>query len=104
MRDEYPSLRKHYQLTREKPKTIIVGDVVQVNNEGKRLEWKLAIVESLIKIGDGLVRAATIKTAKRPTNRQICKLYPIEVVNVQENAAKAVIKEVGEIPKPTSKR
>ena len=44
------------------------------NTETKRVNWRLAIVESLIKGKDGLVRAANIKTSTGRTNRPITKL------------------------------
>lgn len=43
--------------------TIRVGDVVQGHADCKRSEWKLTIVQNLIRGKDGLVRAAEIKTA-----------------------------------------
>ena len=39
----------------------------------------MAVVESLIKGGDGLVRAANIRTKTGRTNRPITKLYPLEI-------------------------
>ena len=38
-----------------------MGDVVIVHDEKYRMQWKLALVEGLIKEGDDLVRAAHIK-------------------------------------------
>ncbi len=48
--------------------------MVQVHDDTKRVNWRLAIVESLIKGKDGLVRAANIKTSTGRTNRPITKL------------------------------
>lgn len=64
--------------------TTRVGDVVQGHADCKRSEWKLAIVQNLIRGKDGLVRAAEIKTANGWTNRPINKLYPIEVAEAPE--------------------
>ena len=50
-----------------------------VHDESPRLTWKLAVVESLIEGGDGLIRAANIRTSTGHTNRPITKLYPLEV-------------------------
>ena len=58
---------------------IKVGDVVQVHDDTKRVNWRLAIVERIIQGKDGLVRAADIKTSTGYTNRPITKLYPLEV-------------------------
>ena len=58
---------------------IKAGDVVHLHNDTKRINWKLAVVESLITGKDGLVRAANIRTCTGHTNRPITKLYPLEV-------------------------
>ena len=64
--------------------TIKVGDVVLVHNEGPRLDWRLAIVEELIVGGDGLIRAANVRTSSGNTNRLIVKLYPLGVNSSSE--------------------
>lgn len=66
------ALREFHQATKGKHTEIIkVGDVVQVHHEGPRVEWKLAIVEGLIRSKDGQVRAADIRTATGKSNRPI---------------------------------
>lgn len=55
------------------------GDVVIIHDDKPRLQWKLAIVENLIKGNDGLVRAAHVRTENHRTTRPIIKLYPLEV-------------------------
>ena len=47
--------------------------------EGPRSSWKLAAIEDLITGGDGLVRAAHIRTSTGYINRPVLKLYPLEV-------------------------
>jgi hypothetical protein len=49
--------------------SIKFGDVVLVHNEGPRIYWKLAVIESLIISPDGQIRAANIRTAEGKTNR-----------------------------------
>ena len=44
-----------------------------------RTRWKIAVVNDLVTGGDGLVRAATLRTANGTTNRPITKLYPLEL-------------------------
>ena len=45
-----------------------------------RLQWRLAIVEDLIKGNDGQVQAAHIRTSSHKTTTQpVAKLYPLEV-------------------------
>ena len=79
-RDEYlTSLREFHQGTGKNKQTIKVGDVVLVHNDTPRTMWKLAVIESLIKGNDGLVRAANIRTATGKTNRPIARLVPLEV-------------------------
>ena len=45
----------------------------------RRLQWRLAVVEDLIKGKDGQVRAAHIRTSNHKTTRPVAKLYPMEV-------------------------
>lgn len=59
--------------------TIKVGDVVQIQSESKRANWKLAIIESINRGGDGQVRSAELRTATGRTSHPINKLYPVEV-------------------------
>ncbi len=76
-----PTLREHHQKTKGPLKeTIKVGDIVQVHNDVKRANWKLAVVEALIRSDDGKVRVADIRTATGKSNRPINKLYPLEIV------------------------
>ena len=73
------SLREFRRNTGTNKQSIKKGDVVLVHDESPRLTWKLAVVECLIKGGDGLIRAANIRTSTGHTNRPITKLYPLEV-------------------------
>ena len=41
--------------------------------------WKIAVVNDLVMGGDGVVRAAILRTASRTTNRPITKLYTLEL-------------------------
>ena len=43
------------------------------------MPWKMAVVTDLVTGRDGLVRAATLRTANGTTNRPITKLYPLEL-------------------------
>ena len=60
------------------------GDVVQIHSDKKRLRWKLAVVESLIRGNDNCVRAVNLRTANGLTNRPITKLYPLKVLAESE--------------------
>jgi hypothetical protein len=63
----------------------------QVHDDTKRVNWRLAVVQSLIKGKDGLVRAANIKTSTGHTNRPVTKLYPLEVKSNSTTAGKPKI-------------
>jgi hypothetical protein len=79
-RNEYlTSLREIYYTTGNNKQSIQVGDVVQIHDEGPRVNWRLAVVVSLLKGNDGLIRSAVIKTSTGVTNRPISKLYPLEI-------------------------
>lgn len=79
-RHEYlTSLREFHRTTGTNEQSIKKGDVVLVHNEGPRSSWKLAVVEEVIRGGDGLVRAAHIHTSTGSTNRPVNKLYPLEI-------------------------
>ena len=75
------SLREFHKSQGNKCQKVRVGDIVQIHNEGPRINWRLAVVEELITGKDGLVRAANIRTSTGRTNRPIIKLYPLEVAS-----------------------
>ena len=69
---------------RQSKSVIQVGDVVTVYEEGKkRNEWKLAVVEELVRGRDGIVRGAKIRVITKGKivriSRPVQRLYPIEV-------------------------
>ena len=79
-REYLTSLREFSKLSKQNNQLIRTGDIVIVHDDNKpRLQWKLAIVEDLIKGKDGEVRAAHIRTSNYTTTRPISKLYPLEV-------------------------
>ena len=50
-----------------------------MHDNASRLQWRLAVIEELLKGLDGFVRAATIQTNSGKTNLPIAKLYPLEI-------------------------
>ena len=78
------SLREFHRTSGSNNQTIKVGDVVLVHDDSPRISWKMAVVEELITGGDGLVRAANIRTCNGKTNRPIVKLYPLEITSPDE--------------------
>ena len=73
------SLREYHRTSGHNSQTISVGDIVLIHDDGPRVNWRLAIVTKLLTGGDGLTRAAEIRTSTGTTNRPIAKLYPLEV-------------------------
>lgn len=65
------------------------GDVVTVYEENKkRGEWKMAVVESLIRGKENVVRGANVRVIAKGKpvriSRPVQKLYPIEVKSVTQ--------------------
>ncbi|XP_053372954.1 uncharacterized protein LOC123560639 [Mercenaria mercenaria] len=79
------SLREHHQKTGNNKQTIKVGDVVQIQDDAPRNQWKLKIITDLITGNDGLTRAVMLPTKNgHVTSRPIVKLYPLELISHDE--------------------
>lgn len=85
-RNEYlVNLREFHRVNQGREvRQIQTGDVVTVFEENKkRGEWKMAVVESLIKGKDNVVRGANVRVVAKGKpvriSRPVQKLYPIEV-------------------------
>ena len=78
-------LREHHQPSKKDGQSVKVGDVVLIQEDNvKRLNWPIAVIESLLKGKDGNVRAATVRTFNKAgklttTRRAVQGLYPVEV-------------------------
>ena len=77
--DYLTSLREFHRTSGTTNQVIQKGDVVIIHDDTPRTMWKIAVVKDLVTGGDGLVRAATLRTANGTTNRPITKLYPLEL-------------------------
>ena len=77
--DYLTSLREFHRSSGDTRQVIKKGDVVIIHDDTPRTRWKIAVVNDLVTGGDGLVRAATLRTANGTTNRPITKLYPLEL-------------------------
>ena len=86
-REYLTSLREFHKSQGSKHQKVRVGDIVQIHDEGPRINWRLAVIEELITGKDGLVRAANIRTSTGRTNRPIIKLYPLEVSSSSNSEA-----------------
>ena len=79
-KNEYlTALRETHRTTGNNAQQIKIGDVVLVHDDTARVNWRLAVIESLNKGEDGLVRSANIRTTTGRINRPIARLYPLEV-------------------------
>ena len=78
-------LQEHHQPSKKDGQSVKVGDVVLIQEDNvKRLNWPIAVIESLLKGKDGNVRAATVRTFNKAgkfttTRRAVQRLYPVEV-------------------------
>lgn len=94
-RKEYLANLREFHKTkraRQSKAVIQVGDVVTVYEEGKkRNEWKLAVIEELVRGRDGVVRGAKIRVITKGKivriSRPVQRLYPIEVRADEDDAA-----------------
>jgi len=82
-REYLTDLRETHKLNNNKPVDISPGDVVLVHEDyTKRAQWKVAIVEELIRGKDNEVRGARIRKAGKGKheilNRPVQKLIPLE--------------------------
>ena len=89
-------LPSKHPFTGKNEQSVRVGDVVLIHSEKARLLWHMAVIESLIRGKDGLVRTVNLRTSNGRTNRPITKLYPLELVEASEtsdNASASAFKE-----------
>ena len=85
-KNEYlTALRESHKTTGNNAQQIKIGDVVLVHDDTARVNWRLAVIESLNKGEDGLVRSANIRTTTGRTNRPIARLYPLEVTAADQS-------------------
>ena len=58
---------------------IKTGDVVLTHDDTARVNWRMAVIESVNKGADGMIRSANIRTSTGRTNRPVARLYPLEL-------------------------
>ena len=79
-RHEYlTSLREFHKSSEINTESVKVGHVVLIHDDSPRVNWKLALVTSINRGCDGLVRSVSLRTANGTTNRPITRLHPLEV-------------------------
>ena len=111
--EHFRSRWKHEYLTsfRESLKTsgnnqqkVKTGDIVLIHDDKLHVDWRLAVIEEFIPGGDGLIRAANIRTSTGKTNRPITKLYPLEVNTNVDSTVPEVTNAVSDDSTCSSKR
>ena len=92
-RTEYlTELRERHRATGDNREFIKCGTVVQIHEDvTPRSSWPLGLITELHHGHDNHIRSATVKTANSVTNRQISKLYPLEVYTETNFANKSDI-------------
>ena len=83
-REYLTNLREQHKLKNFAPNKVAEGDVIQVHDENtKRGQWKIGIVEKLIFGKDGQVRGASVRLVGKgklqTLTRPLQKLYPLEI-------------------------
>ena len=58
---------------------IKTGDVVLIHDDTARVNWRMAVIESVNKGADRMIRSANIRTSTGRTNCPIARLYPLEL-------------------------
>ena len=105
-RDEYlTALRETHRTVGNNDQQVKTGDIVLVHDNTTRINWRLAVIESVNKGADGMIRSANIRTATGRTNRPIAKLYPLEVSAAEATAKPCTMKatEGGDTPVPSKR-
>nr|XP_023028864.1 uncharacterized protein LOC111517041 [Leptinotarsa decemlineata] len=70
---------------RKQIREVKVGDLVLIENEDlKRLDWPLGIIEKLLVGKDGTIRLVRLRTSNGHLMRPIQRLYPLEL-DIQED-------------------
>ena len=84
-KNEYlTALRETHKTTGNNAQQVKIGDVVLVHDDTARVNWRLAVIESVNKGEDGLIQSANIRTTTGTTNRPIARLYLLEVTAAEE--------------------
>jgi len=83
-----------HRVTGSNHQEIKPGNVVLIHDDITRVNWKMAVIESVNKGVDGKIRSANIRTPTGRTNRPVAWLYPLElsedtITNTQEQSMPA---------------
>ena len=73
------ALQETHRVTGNNHQEIKPGDVVLIHDDTTRVNWKMAVIESVNKGADGKIWSANIRTPTGRTNRPVAHLYPLEL-------------------------
>lgn len=77
LRERHAQVLKKQGISEDK---IQVGDVVIVHTKDHpRRDWKLSMIQELLRGSDGLARTALVKTNSGVSSSPVAKLYPLEL-------------------------
>lgn len=83
-KNEYlTALREAYRARGSNTQQVKIGDVVLIHDDSPRINWRMAVIESVNKGKDGVIRYVNLRTTTGRTNRPITRLYPLEVTAEQ---------------------
>ena len=63
------ALREAYRARGSNNQKVKVGDVVLIHDDSTRINWRMAVIESVNKGRDGIIRSVNIRTTTGRTNR-----------------------------------
>ena len=92
-REYLTALREFYKESGRNAQSVKMGDIALIHDDGPRLHWRLAIVDSLIQGNDGLVRAVNVRTNNRITSGPISRLYPSEISSPPDSLVIMLLKQ-----------
>ena len=78
-REYLTALRETHRVTGNNHQEVKAGDVVLIHDDTPRVNWRMAVIESVNKGADGMIRSANVRTSTGRTNRPIARLYPLEL-------------------------
>lgn len=78
-REYLTALREKHRVTGNNYQEIKTGDVVLIHDDTARVNWRMAVIESVNKGADGMIRSANIHTSTGRTNCPVAHLYPLEL-------------------------
>ena len=84
-REYLTALQEKHRVTGSNYQEIKTGDVVLIHDDTTRVNWRMAVIESVNKRPDGMIRSANICTSTGRTNRPVARLYPVELTEDTTN-------------------